>query len=131
MTTLAEFAEGHGITAAATYVGTEADGGVYFDVWAVKLTMEGTDRTMATMFHMGIGHNGMAPTVVDVLSSFTADAAGIENAGGFEEWADEYGYDTDSRKAEDTYNATRRQTDQLAEFLGEFYDTALWDTDPE
>lgn len=44
------------------------------------------------------------PAPVDVLCSLCVDADVIEYAT-FEEWAEDYGYDTDSRDAEKTYNA--------------------------
>ena len=44
------------------------------------------------------------PDAVDVFYSLVADA-GVLDAGGFEEWAAEYGYDTDSRDAEAIYRA--------------------------
>lgn len=44
------------------------------------------------------------PTVVDVLASLCLDAGALDYAG-FEDWASEYGYDTDSRKANSVYRA--------------------------
>lgn len=42
------------------------------------------------------------PKLKDVMYCLCSDAQ-VLNSGGFEDWANEYGYDTDSRKAEDTY----------------------------
>lgn len=58
------------------------------------------------------------PTVADVLDSLAMDASSIENSRDFEEWADDGGYDKDSRKAEATYNECKRQTRELELFLG-------------
>lgn len=44
------------------------------------------------------------PALVDVLYSLVSDSDAIEYPT-FEEWADNYGYDTDSRSAEKTYRA--------------------------
>lgn len=44
------------------------------------------------------------PDAVDVLYSLTSDSS-VLDAGGFEEWASEFGYDTDSRHAESIYRA--------------------------
>lgn len=44
------------------------------------------------------------PTAADVLHSLLLESA-VLDSGGFESWACEYGYDTDSRKAEATYKA--------------------------
>jgi hypothetical protein len=45
----------------------------------------------------------------------------------FEEWASDFGYDTDSRSAEATYNACKREADDLADLLetDDAYDTLL------
>jgi hypothetical protein len=44
------------------------------------------------------------PDPIDVLFSLAMDAD-VLDAGGFETWASDLGYDTDSRKAEQTYRA--------------------------
>ena len=69
------------------------------------------------------------PTAADVLNCLTSDASGYENARSFEEWASEYGYDTDSRKAEKIYRQVKEQTEQLRTFLGDSYDAYVWDTE--
>lgn len=70
------------------------------------------------------------PTAEDVLDCLASDAAGVENARSFEDWCGEYGYDTDSRKAERIYNVVRRQADALRRLLGDdLYNTLLWDTE--
>ncbi|MCR4300686.1 MAG: hypothetical protein NUV51_03675 [Sulfuricaulis sp.] len=46
----------------------------------------------------------LAPSVTDVMSSLILDAS-VLDAGVFEEWAGDYGYDTDSREAERIYKA--------------------------
>ena len=58
------------------------------------------------------------PTAEDVLGSLAMDAGSIENSRHFEEWANESGYDTDSRKAEASYNECKRLTRELEIFLG-------------
>jgi hypothetical protein len=51
------------------------------------------------------------------------DASGADT---FEDWCAEYGYDTDSRKAEHIYKTVRKQTVELAGFLGpELYEALL------
>lgn len=66
-------------------------------------------RRMVTPFSQGSAHTE-PPTLEDVVNALVLDAAGFENARTFEDWCGEYGYDTDSRKAERTYNAIKRQT---------------------
>lgn len=46
------------------------------------------------------------PHVADVIHSLLLDS-GVNDAAGFEDWASEYGYDTDSRKAGEIYNACK------------------------
>lgn len=48
----------------------------------------------------------------------------------FEEWADELGYDVDSRRAERTYNACVKVADDLCKFFGQHFDAFLM-SDPE
>src|SRR3990167_6696052 len=60
-----------------------------------------------TFFSMGLGlvvrHGALVtpqrPTAEDVLDCLASDAAGVENNRDFDEWAGDYGYDTDSREA--------------------------------
>ncbi|KKM83615.1 hypothetical protein LCGC14_1307650 [marine sediment metagenome] len=94
-----------------------------------KVTLLCAGRQMTLHFSMGPG-NTEEPTVEDVLNCAAMDAAGYENAEGFEDWASEYGYDIDSREAEKTYCAVRKQTAKLAKFLAtEQYNTLLWETE--
>jgi len=72
------------------------------------------------------------PDVADVLSCLASDSMGVENTRCFEDWAGEYGCDTDSRKAERTYKTCQDQSAELARFLGEDnYRTLLYETEPE
>lgn len=98
------------------------------DYWRVTLRHPGGKR-MTVRFHTGIGLRPKAPTAEDVLSCVLDDAGGYENADDFEDWADEYGYSTDSRKAEKDYEATRRQSMRLKAWLGDdLYQTLIWHT---
>lgn len=47
----------------------------------------------------------VAPQLDDVIYSLVRDGDAFFNAQTFEQWADEFGYDADSRKAEQTYKA--------------------------
>lgn len=70
------------------------------------------------------------PTAADVLDCLASDASGIENAEDFEDWASEYGYDPDSRKAEAIFNACKAQSGGLRRLLGEeAYQELLWETE--
>lgn len=59
-----------------------------------------------------------APDIASVLDCVASDCAGYANSRCFEDWASEYGYDVDSRKAERTYEAVREQYRQAESLLG-------------
>lgn len=91
-------------------------------------TLHRGDAELKVPFSMGVGID-RGPTVGDVLESLASDASGAENASSFEDWAGEYGYDTDSRKAERTFKAVMGQTDELRDFLDNEFAALLWNTD--
>ena len=66
------------------------------------VTLKAGRFSMRVPFSQGSAHT-VAPTTADVLDCLASDASGFENARSFEEWASEYGYDVDSRKAFRTY----------------------------
>lgn len=72
---------------------------------------------MTVIFSMGqaLDHE---PTAAEVLECLLSDAAGFENARGFEDWARDLGYDVDSRKAERTYKTIEAQARKLRALLG-------------
>ena len=63
------------------------------------------------------------PDLASVLSCLASAAAGYNNARKFEDWASEYGYDTDSRKAERIYRQVARLRDATRRLLAGDYDT--------
>lgn len=80
-------------------------------------------------FSQGSAHT-KPPTAEDVLDCLAMDASGYENAQSFEDWASEYGYDTDSRKAEKVYRIVKRQAQQLKRMLGDApYNVLLWEVE--
>jgi hypothetical protein len=119
--TLSEFIDRHNITAEVEPAtdNPQADGfgpeAVHFTV-----TLHRGDSTMAVPFSGGsekaFARSDGQPTVVDVLYCLYADSASADQP--FEDWADEYGYDADSRRAYATWEAVNRQLGQLAAFLG-------------
>lgn len=94
-----------------------------------KVTLRMGKKQLTTYFSQGYAISG-EPKADDVLDCMASDAAGIENARSFEDWASEYGYDTDSRKAEKIYNVCVTQAEKLKAFLGDtLYNNLLWDTE--
>ena len=103
------------------------DTGHKMNHWQVKLgKLTHPNDEMIVHFSMGLAHK-KPPSTVDVLDCLASDAASIENASGFEDWASEFGYDTDSRRAQRTFEVCSEQSDALRKFLGhEAYKTLLW-----
>lgn len=83
---------------------------------AEAITFE-TERGVAST-RMGMGGACIAPEAVDVIYSLAMDAS-VLDAGGFEAWASDYGYDTDSRSAEATYRACLEIALKLRAALGD------------
>lgn len=86
--------------------------------WFCRFSMPGyEDRDLTTYFSMGSALTG-PPGVADVLDSLASDAASVADVMQFEDWAEDVGYDPDSRKAERTYNVIIDQAARLEKFLG-------------
>lgn len=99
------------------------------DHWRCTLKL-GTLR-MCVHFSMGKGHNGNPPELTDVLNCLVSDARAVAERD-FEEWADDYGFDSDSRRAERIYQNITVQSRRLESFLGEeLYQKLLWETEPQ
>src|ERR1051325_8456409 len=60
-----------------------------------KVTFRRGRRQFTTYFSMGAAHT-KEPTAAEVLDCLASDVSGFQNAGSFESWCDEYGYDHDS-----------------------------------
>lgn len=88
------------------------------------------DGRMNLVFSMGSGHHGKVPGLADVLDCLASDAATIDNAQSFEDWAAGLGLNEDSRKAEATFKACEEQAAQLKDLLShEAYETLLYETE--
>lgn len=94
-----------------------------------RVTLRYGRRRFSLYFSQGIGISG-EPKTASVLDCLASDASGVENARDFEDWCGEYGYDTDSRRAERTYRTCRRQAARLKRLLGDdLYDQLLRHTE--
>lgn len=87
------------------------------DHYKVVLRHNGHQMTLA--YSKGYGHKGAPPTAAEVLECLASDAAGVLNSNGFEDWAADLGYDTDSRKAERIYKTCAKQAANLRRLLGD------------
>lgn len=94
-----------------------------------RCTLRMGTKRMTVAYLMGSAHEA-PPTAADVLDCLASDSAGYADADDFEAWAEDYGYDPDSRKAERTYRIVGRQAERLEAFLGtETYAVLLWEVD--
>lgn len=92
--------------------------------WTVTLSWKGPPpifdskapvRRITVPFYQGAGHSA-EPTAADVLSCLILDASAADYDS-FEQWAEDFGYDTDSRKAERVYRACCETAKRLERFL--------------
>jgi hypothetical protein len=87
---------------------------------------------MTVYFSKGYGHHGAEPTVREVLDCLASDAATYDNAKDFEDWCAEFGFDSDSRKAERTWKVIGKQRQSLERLLGpEAFNGLLYDVERE
>ena len=71
------------------------------------------------------------PKARDILESLQVDCRSADHDT-FEDFADEFGYDSDSRKAEAIYNACRKTRSEMRKLLGAEFDAFMsFDFDSE
>lgn len=130
--TIQQFVEKHGVTATATPAESNPNAEDWArdaHHWKVRLRiltggMMFNQRSLTVPFSQGSAHT-TPPTAADVLGCLVMDSSGIDNGTSFEDWCAEYGYDSDSRKAEKTFKLCERQARKLRQFLGAAYDEAM------
>lgn len=74
-------------------------------------------RSFEIHYSMGPGLKGK-PTIEDLLDCVASESNSFSYNSSFEDWASEFGYDEDSRKAEQTYKVCKEQSEKLRDFLG-------------
>ena len=91
--------------------------------WSIQLrrTVDGKRKRMTIDYFTGPAITE-EPTAADVFYCLIMDWSGSECT--FEEWADELGYDTDSRKAERIFKAVQRQSRRLDAFADDLLEDA-------
>lgn len=112
--------EEDGIRATVTYVDS-VRGEWNYDVWSVQfrwINLLKKQRRMTVPYMTGIDLSESDVTAESVLSTLIYDTVGYDNAGGFPDWCDEYGFDSGSIKSRKTYNDVKRGADKLYTFLG-------------
>ena len=126
-----QFVNAHNIRADVAYA--DANPNMANDEWSRnanhwRVVLKMGRRQLTVPFSTGSALS--EPDAADVLDCLASDAGSIEYVSGFEEWANELGFDPDSRKAERTFEVSRRQSLALKRFLGdELYETLLNDTE--
>lgn len=100
--------------------------------WRVTLHNPVTGRRITEPFHIGPAWE-REPNAADVLDALLSDATSYRNADGFEDWANDFGYDLDDyptrRRAQKIYNACARLSDRLDTFLGDDFDAFAYETE--
>ena len=122
------FASKHGIKSVSEWADSNPNMAENWEANHYKVTLRAKGKQLTTYFSKGFGLSG-EPTAAEVLDCLASDAAGYENARDFEDWASDYGYDTDSRKAEKLYRVIGKQAEKLKKFLGDNYEALLWNTE--
>lgn len=132
MPTLAERITEDAIRMQATHLGEKVDpDGWPHDLWRCTLRSYQWESSITIEFRQGIGHDGKRPDKKSVLECLLSDASSVENSDGFEGWCGEYGFETDSRKAEQMYVASLKQTQRLKKWLGTRYEAYLLNTETD
>jgi len=93
---------------------------------AFDVGLNGPRGAMTVKWRQGIGIK-TRPRLIDVLNALRSDAMNTEET--FENWCAEYGYDSDSRKAEATYNACKSQTAELQRIMGATFNVLMEDVE--
>lgn len=106
--------EAMGVTFAAAQVSQRPD--VFNSGWHAGAThwrvlIQRGNQEMTAHYSMGSAHKG-EPVDADVFHCLLSDSDGIEGTN-FETWAHEFGYDSDSRKAERIFNACEQTLTDL------------------
>lgn len=92
----------------ATRIGERTTDNWKHDLWHISFYRRGLQKSCEFEFRTGIGHRskktGLAirPKAAIVLHSITRDASARNQS--FPDWCADYGYDSDSIKALNTYN---------------------------
>ena len=110
----------------AEYVMTGPPNEDSFDANWYRVTLKRGRRTLTVPFGMGYGLTS-DPDAEGVLECLLSDASSADED--FDSWAADYGYDTDSRKAERTYKQVQAQTAKLRRFLGDAFDAYMYETE--
>lgn len=125
VTTLTEWLEDNNVTMEATWGSDDPTPKTFehTDAWTCEFKYQ--DRAINITFYMGLGYNGELPDILRVITCILDDSASVDNCSCFEEWADCYGWNPDSREAERVYNACKVNADKIAYLFGDKYSEVI------
>ena len=124
-----DFIKDNGITMSSEWTERNPNMADWNDANHYKCTLKRERKQMTLYYSQGYGIKG-EPEAAGVLDCLASDASSIDNAGSFEDWANDHGSDEDSRKAEKTYTVCIRQAASLKKLLGdELYEELLYETE--
>lgn len=120
MTQLEAVCEQHNVKISCEYGAKEpmpSDPKGNMEGWRVTLRFQG--RQLTCDFYQGSAYPGREPKPADVISCLISDAQGADQ--GFFDWAEDMGYNTDSRKAEAIWHACRKNSKSIRRLLGDMF----------
>ncbi len=111
-----------GLTAEISY------GAPFRDDWPdahpYTVTLRYQQRAMTVPFYAGPAWS-REPELDDVMDCLCSDALCVINTSSFEDWANELGFDSESRRAERTYQQVQQQTQDLRQLLGDDFEQTI------
>ena len=116
--TIAEFIHSNRIALTAQRASSNPAMPASFDMDHWKCVLRRPRHTLTVYFSMGRGHHGKEPVCANVLDCLASESARIDNSNKFDDWCADFGYDTDSRKAERAFKSCQHQALRLKTFLG-------------
>jgi hypothetical protein len=103
-----------GVTIRAARIDARTDSGSEWQAdashWRVNIRRNG--ESFDIEYSQGSAFQGATPNDTDVFNSLLLDTSEIDGTD-FEEWCGNYGYDTDSRRAERMFNACKKTYENM------------------
>lgn len=125
-----EFAEKHGLQ--LSWSKTDRNPDLVDQEWQADhyiVTIAGKGLPTSLYFSMGKGHHGEPPTIEGVLETLAMSARSFREADGFKEWAEGLGFNSDSIREKEGYDAGVRTMNDLERTIGEeAMEELLWNT---
>jgi hypothetical protein len=117
MSSLDRLCRNRGVKITSTFGGAEVPEGWTPGTHGYKCVLRYQGRQATVPFFMGPAHC-KEPTAADVLHCLCSDTRSVDNARSFTDWCADFGYDSDSRKAEATYSSCIKLGTKVKRLLG-------------